>query len=207
MKDGVVYLKADQCTQVVNKKVTLSDVAEIYSSDNSVLKETGDIILYTFKGDKNEKTVFSVMKVICMIQKIYPDITVENIGETDFIVEYKMPQIPQKWLEYLKLAAVSLIVFFGAAFTIMTFNTDVSVGEVFNDFYYLVTGVHKSNGSVLEIAYSIGIPIGILGFYNHFKSIKIHNDPTPIHMEMRTYEDDMNNAIIKDASREDTIIK
>ena len=121
------------------------------------------------------------MKVIGIIQKSYPDITIQNIGEPEFIVEYKMPEPDKKWLEYIKLVFVSLIVFFGSAFTIMTFNTDVSVGDVFNDFYYLVTGVHKSDGSILEIAYSIGIPIGILGFYNHFKSTKVHDDHTPHH--------------------------
>ena len=129
------------------------------------------------------------------------------IGEPEFIVEYKLPVPDKRWLEYTKLIFVALIVFFGSAFTIMTFNTDVSVGDVFNDFYYLVTGVHKSDGSILEIAYSIGIPIGILGFYNHFKSSKIHDDPTPLHMEMRTFEEDLNNTIITDSSREGKIIK
>lgn len=207
MKSGVVYLKIDQNVQVVNKKILLQDIAEIYCIDNNMSKEIGNTILYTVKGDKNEILVFSVMKVIEMIQKVYPDVVVENIGETEFIVEYKMPAANKKWLEYVKLAFVGLIVFCGSAFTIMTFNTDVSVGDVFNDFYYLVTGVHKSDGSVLEIAYSIGIPIGILGFYNHFKSEKVHDDPTPLHMEMRTYEEDMNKAIIKDSSREGRILK
>ncbi len=118
-----------------------------------------------------------------------------------------MPEPDKKWLEYIKLIFVSLIVFFGSAFTIMTFNTDVSVGDVFNDFYYFVTGVHKSDGSILEIAYSIGIPIGILGFYNHFKSAKAHDDPTPLHMEMRTFEEDLNKTLISDSSREGKMIK
>ena len=207
MKASVVYLKVDQNVQVVNKKILLQDIAEIYSDDSNIIKEIGSTVLYTVKGNKNEILTFSVMKVIGIIQKAYPGITVQNIGEAEFIVEYRMPEPDKKWLEYIKLVFVSLIVFFGSAFTIMTFNTDVSVGDVFNDFYYLVTGVHKSDGSILEIAYSIGIPVGILGFYNHFKSAKVHDDPTPIHTEMRVFEEDINKIILADSSREGKMIK
>ena len=207
MKASVVYLKVDQNVQVVNKKILLQNIAEIYSDDSNIIKEIGSTVLYTVKGNKNEILTFSVMKVIGIIQKAYPGITVQNIGEAEFIVEYRMPEPDKKWLEYIKLVFVSLIVFFGSAFTIMTFNTDVSVGDVFNDFYYLVTGVHKSDGSILEIAYSIGIPVGILGFYNHFKSAKVHDDPTPIHTEMRVFEEDINKTILADSSREGKMMK
>lgn len=207
MKSGIVYLKTDQNVQVVNKKILLQDAAEIYSADSNMVKEIGNTVLYTVKGNKDEILTFSVIKVIGIIQKAYPDVTVQHIGEPEFIVEYKMPVPDKRWLEYIKLIFVAFIVFFGSAFTIMTFNTDVSVGDVFNDLYYLVTGVHKSDGSILEIAYSIGIPVGILGFYNHFKSQKVHDDPTPIHMEMRTFEEDLNKTIITDSSREGRMIK
>ncbi len=207
MKSGVVYIKLPQNAQVVNRKILLQDVAEIYTADAEMGKKIGDIILYTVGGDKNQKLIFSVMKVIHLIQKEFPGIEVENIGESDFVVEYKMPLTPKKAMEYTKLVLLSLIVFIGAAFTIMTFNTDVSVGEVFDNLYYLVTGVKKESGSILEVAYSIGILAGILGFYNHFKGQKLHDDPTPIHIEMRNYEEEMNKAIIKDADREGKIIK
>ncbi len=207
MKSGVVYIKLPQNAQVVNRKSLLQDVAEIYTADAEMGKKIGDIILYTVGGDKNQKLIFSVMKVIHLIQKEFPGIEVENIGESDFVVEYKMPLTPKKAMEYTKLVLLSLIVFIGAAFTIMTFNTDVSVGEVFDNLYYLVTGVKKESGSILEVAYSIGILAGILGFYNHFKGQKLHDDPTPIHIEMRNYEEEMNKAIIKDADREGKIIK
>ncbi len=59
----------------------------------------------------------------------------------------------------------------------------------------------------MEAAYSIGILVGILGFYNHFKGQKLHDDPTPVHIEMRNYEEEMNKAIIKDADREGKTIK
>lgn len=207
MKSDVVYLKLPQSAQVINRKIFLQDVAEIYTADTEVQKKIGKTILYTVDGNKNQKLIFSVMKLIQTIQKEYPDIEIVNIGESDFIVEYKMPLAPKKGMEYAKLAILSLIVFIGAAFTIMTFNTDVSVGEVFDNIYYLVTGTKKNSGSILEVAYSVGILLGILGFYNHFKGEKLHDDPTPIHIEMRNYEEEMNKAIIKDADREGKTLK
>lgn len=207
MKSDIVYLKLEQCSEVVNRKILLQDVGEIYSADADLKKEIGDLVLYTVKGDRNQKMIFSSMKVIEMIQKLRPGILIENIGETDFVVEYKVPGKPKKAMEYVKTALLILIVFFGAAFTIMTFNTDVSVGEVFSKFYELVMGQKETKGSILEISYSVGLAIGILGFYNHFSAKKEDEDPTPIHIEMRQYEEDMNKAIIKTASREGKVVK
>lgn len=207
MKDGVIYIKASQSCQVVNRRILVDDVMEIYSVHADVAKEIGDIVLYTMKGDKNQKIIFSVMKIIQAIQKAYPDYLIENVGEPDFVVEYQMPIAPKKGAEYTKLVLISFIVFIGAAFTIMTFNTDVSVSDVFDNFYKLVTGSKKHTGTIMEMAYCLGIFLGVMGFYNHFSGSKIHDDPTPIHMEMRNYEEEKNKAIINDADREGKTIK
>ncbi len=206
MKADVVYIKIEQCTKVYNRKIYLKDIAAIIAPDN-MQRQIENILIYTVKGDKNEKAVFSIMKIIKEIQKNFPQITVENIGETDFIVEYILRKPPNKLFNFIKLFLVCLIVFFGSAFTIMTFNTDVSVGDVFDNFYYLVMGVHKEGGSILEAAYSIGIPVGILGFYNHFSKLKAEDDPTPIHMEMRSYEENLNKSFIIDYARENKTIE
>jgi stage V sporulation protein AA len=202
MKSDIIYLKLEQNSQVTHKKILLEDVADILSVDSDLQKESGKLVLYTFKGDKKQKLTFSALKVIALLQKQHPNLLVENIGETDFIVEYQPEKRPSKFMEYFKAAILGLIVFFGSAFTIMTFNTDVSVGEVFSLFYKLVMGTKETRGSILEISYSIGIAIGILGFYNHFSARNERDDPTPLHIEMRNYEEEMNKAIIKNASRE-----
>ena len=147
----VVYLKLPQEVQVVNRKIYLKDVAEIYCEEDCLAKRIGDMILYTVKGDKNEKIVFSVMKIIRQVQKECPGIQIESIGESDFILEYKMPKADQKVMERCKLILVSLIVFLGSAFTIMTFNTDVSVGDVFDNLYRLILG-HKKDSAIMEAA-------------------------------------------------------
>lgn len=207
MKQGDVYLKLEQNNQVVNRKILIQDVGEIYTSDAELKKEIGNLTLYTVKGDKNQTLVFTSMKVIEMIQKQHPEVSVENIGETDFIVEYKIPNKPKKGWEYAKAVLLMVIIFVGAAFTIMTFNEDVSVAGVFSMFYELVMGTKETKGNILEVSYCIGIAIGILGFYNHFSAAKEQVDPTPLHVELRNYEQEVNQAVIQDASRKGTVIK
>lgn len=202
MRQDVVYIKAEQSVTVTQKKVFLQDVLTVFCVDSQLQKNIGNLVLYTCKGKRNEKYVFTILKVIDIITKEHPGLKIINVGENDFIVEYKMSEHPKKAWEYAKTALAAILIFIGSAFTIMTFNTDVAVADVFDMGYRLVTGHEKAGGSILEAAYSVGLVIGMLAFYNHFSSRKRHDDPTPIQIEMRTYEEEMNKAVISDASRE-----
>ena len=94
--------------------------------------------------------------------------------------------------------------FFGSAFTIMTFNNDVGVGEVFLDFYKQVMGKPSNGFTILEVSYAIGLSLGILIFFNHIGRKKITHDPTPIQVEMRTYEKDIDTTFIENCGRKGT---
>lgn len=206
MKNDILYIKAEQSVEVLNKKIFLEDVVKLYSSDKKMVSVLQKVVLMFVKSQKDCKFNFSILKVVELINKEYPEVQIVNMGETDFVVCYKIPKKSQKMLEYLKTAFVATIIFFGAAFTIMTFNEDVGVGKVFDNIYKLVVGQAKTGGSVLEISYSIGLPIGIIVFFNHFSRIKIHDDPTPIQIQMRVYEEDVNKTLIQNANREGKII-
>ena len=98
------------------------------------------------------------------IHEKYPMLEVENIGEPDFVIRY-VPDPEKKSVQYLKTALVCVILFFGSAFTIMTFIEDVSVNKVFNALYTRVTGQVSNGAGVLEICFCIGLAIGIMVFY------------------------------------------
>ena len=53
----------------------------------------------------------------------------------------------------------------------------------------------------LEFSYSLGIGIGVLFFFNHFGHGKITKDPSPIEVQMRTYEEDVDKTLIADKNR------
>ena len=103
----------------------------------------------------------------------------------------------------LKTSQVVLISFMGAAFSIMAFNNDVGVTKMFSQIYELVTGTKSDGFTVLEFTYSIGTAIGILTFFNHFGKRRFSVDPTPIEVEMRLYENDLQTTLIENISRKE----
>ncbi|MBO5487461.1 MAG: stage V sporulation protein AA [Eubacterium sp.] len=202
--EEILYIKIEQNIPVKKRALTYKDIASLYCTNKKIVQKLEQETFYTLPADCNQKTMFTISKVYEGIHKIYPNLKIENVGEKDFIVDLELPDGKEKskTREYVKTAFVALIVFFGAAFTIMTFNEDVNVSNVFDKVYKLIMGTSKQGGSSLEISYAIGLPLGILVFYNHFRRRKIKDDPTPIQVEMCTYEEQVNKAMIKTASRE-----
>lgn len=199
--EDILYVQIGQRIKVSNPQVTLGDLGTFYCFHKDVVKNISSLPFYHFRKDEeNVQAVFSITKVYEIIHKKYPDITIENEGETDFILQ-KEEKEKNKTLQYVKLVFASLVVFMGAAFTIMSFNEDVGTLDLFAKIYRLVVGRAKENGgTLLEISYCIGLPIGILLFYNHFRKQK--RDLTPMEIEMRDYEESINKATIQTAGRE-----
>ena len=199
---GKIYLKIDVHSLVTTEKVYLKDVAKLEGAEEETLRQIKEIELYEFDATtKKQMVVFSVLKVIELIHKNFPDLDIEPLGEEDFIIEYKGRSTNKVWLEKIKLAAICVITFFGAAFTIMAFNNDISINGVFERFYMQMVGNQKPQVTELEVCYSIGIALGILIFFNHIGRKKITPDPTPIQVELRKYENDINETFIVNASR------
>ncbi len=195
-----LYIKLEQNITVNEPMIVIGHIAQMWCKDKDVLSRCMALKLTNIPTQKG-RYLYSVFDVVQLIQQNYPDVEVENLGETDFIVEYGLNQKENKIWEWVRTLFISIIIFFGAAFAIMTFNNDVGVSDVFQKIYHLVTGAESNGFTAIEIGYSIGLPLGILVFYNHFSKKKVTSDPTPLEVEMRLYEQDLNTAIIKDAER------
>lgn len=200
MKQETLYIKIEQNNKVNHKRVLLEDIATLYCKNNSIVKTLNKIVVLVVKGEGEENYFFSIMKIIELINKEYPDLDIVNLGETDFIISYNKTKKANQVLEIAKTIFVCCIVFIGAAFSIMTFNTDVSVSDVFHRTYRLL-GLDEGK-KIIEISYSIGLPVGIIVFFNHFFKKKLTKDPTPLQIEMRIYEEELNKAMIMNAERE-----
>ena len=153
-----VYLKIEQNVLVREPSVVLKDIAKLTSTNRPMVNKLKQMKVYTFHTPANQSKkkiqaeVFSVLKIIELIGQEFPNADIQNIGEKDFVLEYEPKQEP-KWLLYLKTAILCVLIFFGSAFTIMTFNNDVGVGEVFADFYQQVMGKESNGFTVLEVCY------------------------------------------------------
>ena len=66
----------------------------------------------------------------------------------------------------------------------------------------MVAGRPGDGYGILELSYSVGLAVGITVFFNHIGGRRITKDPTPIEVEMRVYEQDVNKSLIETADRE-----
>jgi len=206
MKNETIYIKVDKNSLVKTPNVVLNDVVKMTCSDEAALRQIKQIKLYTFHDTPGEKKkreqfqAFSILKIVELIHKDYPNMEVVNNGEIDFIIVYESKE-PNKNLMIVKSILLCITFFFGSAFSIMTFNKDVGVAEIFKDFYQQIMGSESNGFTIVEISYSIGLSLGILIFFNHIGRKKITPDPTPLQVQMRKYEQDIDTTFIENSSR------
>lgn len=219
MKKQIVYLKAEKSVKVKEEAVYLGDVFKVLCNDKTLKEKLKVVLIYKFyiqnsknkriaiqntnKQAKNDKrAVISLLKVIELIQKVDADVEVISLGENDVVVEYIGDKKDNNVATIAKITFVSLICFFGTAFTIMAFHNDIDVIGLFEEIYKLFGQDYHGGIGALEFGYSLGLGVGIIVFYNHMGKRRITKDPTPLEVEMRIYEDDVNQTLIDNAGRE-----
>lgn len=198
---STLYIKGDQSVEVQKRDVTLGDLLTMEYVDGAVLAKLKTLKVLKFPETGKHRYVVSVMKLIQIIHAEYPNMEIQNLGAADIIIAYEMPKSTKKWLQYVKTVLVFLITFVGASFAIVTFNNDSNVTKLFSQIYELFMGQEKQGFSILELMYCIGVVIGILVFFNHFGKKKFTADPTPIEVEMRLYENDIQTTLIQSDGR------
>lgn len=151
---------------------------------------------------EEKRCVISVLKIIELIEETCPDVTVESFGETEVLIERINVDAHKGWQQAVKAFFIALISFCGTAFTIMAYHNDIGIADVFSRIHQIVMGSEPAGVSALEVAYSVGLSLGIIVFFNHVGGRRLTKDPTPIEVEMRKYEKDVNNALVDTAERE-----
>ena len=89
--NDILYIKTDRNIEVDHIDVTLGDVAKLECSNASVKNRLKTLKILKIQADKSNRYIFSVLKVIELIHKIYPNLEIQSLGEPDFIVEYESP--------------------------------------------------------------------------------------------------------------------
>ena len=206
MSDKTIYLKMNAKIKTTSEKICMGDLGKIYCKEANVLSKLKTIPVYHFKEADHNRCVIGVLKVIEIIHENYPTFSVDVIGETECVIDkIKEKKTPPIW-EAIKIAFISAICFFGTMYTIMAYHNEINLVDMFQDFYAMVTGMPNDGFTPLEASYSIGLSVGIIIFYNHIGKRKLTPDPSPVSVEMRTYEDDVNRSIVELANREEKTI-
>ena len=196
----ILYLKIEQCIQVPNVSVTIGDVAKLECTDKSMVHRLKTEKLLKADENPNNRKVVSVMLVIEKIHEIYPELEIQNVGESDFIISLK-PEKTSKVLEFVKVFLVCTVSFLGSVFAMMTFNEDVSTLDSFRKVYTWVMGTPAEGSTVLELTYSLGVSVGIIVFFNHFGKKRLMQEPSPVEVEMSGYDKQVYTTLIQQEGR------
>ena len=197
-----IYIKPMEKVQMVGRKIIyLSDVAEVYAGDScqGALEK-----LPVFQVPENTENMYliSVLELVQAITALYPKATVSNVGESDILLSYTpYPKKENKLILWSKILFVSAVLFCGAATTIMCFHSDTQLPLIFQNYYAMAYGENTELPKLVTIPYSIGLVVGILVFFNHFSKFALSKDPTPIEVEMTTYEKETITSTIEQLGR------
>lgn len=148
-----------------------------------------------FTLGKYDRKVFDALDVVGIIQKEYPDADIECLGECDFVVEYKKPE-KEGTVHWIKVAVICFITMVGSGYGIIAYNNDVSTTDIFDRVYELLGASAYKATNAMEIAYAVGLFIGIVIFYDHFAGQKLSKAPTPLEVEMDKYDKDISESVI-----------
>lgn len=197
----ILYIQTEKNVEVQSPEIYLQDVAKLTCKDSKVLNRNKVRKVFSIPNGEPGRYVVSAVDLVHAIAKEEPNVDITHIGEANIVVTYEKAKHQQKWYSWLKTLLVCVLTFFGGAFSIMTFNTDVDTANLFSKIYTQFTGEIATGPTTLEFTYSVGIGIGVVFFFNHFGKGKLTQDPTPVEVQMRLYEDDVNKTLIADKNR------
>ena len=197
----ILYIQTEKNVEVQSPEIYLQDVAKLTCKDSKVLNRNKVRKVFSIPNGEPGRYVVSAVDLVHAIAKEEPNVDITHIGEAHLVVTYEKAKHQQKWYSWLKTLLVCVLTFFGGAFSIMTFNTDVDTANLFSKIYTQFTGEIATGPTILEFTYSVGIGIGVVFFFNHFGKGKLTQDPTPVEVQMRIYEDDVNKTLIADKNR------
>ena len=197
----MLYLQTERNIKITSPVVTLGDVAQLSCSDGAVLApQSGPAAWRIFPMTDTGAT--SAPPPPSSASSRRPRSTsMSPTSASRIYFNVRGSASENTWISWCKTILVGILTFIGTAFSIMTFHTDIGIRELFLDVYTRFLPQMTPGFSVLEISYSIGIGLGVVLYFNHFGRRKFTQDPTPLEVEMRVYEDDIDTTIIEQNDR------
>jgi stage V sporulation protein AA len=175
-----------------DQPILLRNIADLLSDPEIEQNLHSHVISYPKPQDGN-LILIDMLMVIRSISQIYPAIRIESFGEPHVLIEIKSERARP---HFIILALVWLLLFVGSGLTIINFHADVSMLEVHQRIYELLTGKQIKHPYFLQIPYSIGIGLGMVLFFNHVFKKKFSEEPSPLEVEMYLYQENTNRYVI-----------
>ncbi|WP_025843769.1 stage V sporulation protein AA [Brevibacillus agri] len=198
MKDALFLRLRKRLAVKPEAMIMLGDICQLFwdGKREDALKR---MPIYQVKPTDGNLIVIDIMQVIQRVRSVYPEVELEIQGAPQIIVEVLNPR---KKANPVLVALVWLLLFIGSGLAIMNFHTDVSMREVHERIFYLITGEQSKQPLWLQIPYSIGIGMGMILFFNHIFEKKINEEPSPLEVELFMYQQSLDQYYIQNENKE-----
>ncbi|WP_163582748.1 stage V sporulation protein AA [Gracilibacillus saliphilus] len=193
MQEEKVYIRLKKKIEV-NKQhlITLNDIAFI-TGNIDYLKELETLKIYQITEKDQNVSVIDGFQLLDTLVETYPFLSVELLGSNQVIVEIKKND---RKANIFLILLIWLLLCIGSAMAIMNFHYDVSMEEVHQGLYFLLTGEQQNKPLWIQIPYSIGLGLGMILFFNHIFKKRFNEEPSPLEVEMFNYQQDLDHYLI-----------
>ncbi|MGG2014219.1 stage V sporulation protein AA [Bacillus sp. S10(2024)] len=197
--EQTIYVKMRNRLQVSPAyEIKIGDVAQVVGESRIVDEIKRQVIYKITKKDKTH-VVIDVMKVIQSIRQYSSSLEINLLGSAQTIVEivYEKKQVNPVFF-----GMVWLLLFVGAALAIIYFHEDVSMQQVHQRLYYMITGESNKKPLLFQIPYSLGLGLGMILFFNHVFQKRINEEPSPLEVEMFQYQQSLDQYVMMNENKE-----
>ncbi|MDF2715127.1 MAG: stage sporulation protein [Paenibacillus sp.] len=172
--------------------ITLGRVAQLLA-DPEMERTLLDLPLFKPSELDGNIVLIDMMHIVKTIRRVYPQLKVEYFGEPHVLVDVQTKARPPN---RVALAVVWVLLFVGSGLAIMNFHEDVSMMEVHQHIYEMITGRRSEHPYWLQIPYSFGLGAGMVLFFNQLFKKRFSEEPSPLEVEMFSYQESLNHYVI-----------
>ena len=174
-RTGYLHLRAEVRSRA-GVPLCVADVADLEGPPTAVARARCAPLGPTPAG--RIPRVVAPLEVVAAVRRVAPDIHWEVLGG-DVLVRPATPAGAARWLLG---AAVWVLLFLGAATTLLDFHADVNMPAAHRELYYIATGRRVQHPLAIEIPYAVGIGLGVLLFFSLPRGSG--GDPGPLELEL-----------------------
>ncbi|MEH6945235.1 stage V sporulation protein AA [Bacillus sp. JJ722] len=199
--DQLVYVRMRNRLEVEGKTtIYVKDIAKVIGPQLTVERILNHQIYEITKADRNI-IIIDFIQLVESVLQVYKNVEIQGVGPNQTIIEVKQKDRKHNIGLFI---LVWLLLFVGAAITIMNFHEDVSMPIVHQKLYKLMTGKDEQKPLLLQIPYSIGLGVGMVLFFNHFFKKRFNEEPSPLEVEMFNYQQDLDRYVMMNENKEST---
>lgn len=203
-KDRVFIILKDKVAVDVATSLYISDVGLVYSNNESLQKNIERLKIYSGL-EYEDWDYINANKIRSKVLEKHINIFLDISGATEIKIEIKSKEEEKPLFQNFKVLIVSLIMFFGAGLSIIYFHEDVNMVNALDRLYFMFTGIDNQNTYAMNMPYSIGLGIGMIGFFKRIsgrsKSKRRKKEPGPMDLELLQYDNQVEEYILSEMKK------